>query len=115
QLDVIGILKEVMPCGFHDECADIEVSGEVSMPKDVLRAKFKSRVKGRILLALKRGMVVWSDIRTTESISTPNERVEVETCMVSRLLEPEKYDLKNLTETECKPIFNTDIKVPTPK
>jgi hypothetical protein len=89
KLDVVGILKGIVPCedGY---CADIEVSGSVSLVARpaAAGARFDSRVWGRTLFSLKRGDVIWSEMRSREEMTAQPERTFVESCMISQMQVP---------------------------
>ena len=86
-LDVVAILKEIVPCETNQYCADIEVSGHVTLgvPPNVPGARFSSRVWGRTLFSLSRGDVLWSEMRSQEDFLARQERSETSSCMVSEM------------------------------
>jgi hypothetical protein len=87
KLDVIGILKDIVPCEAGGVCADIEVSGSVHlvMLPTTVGSKFDSRVWGRVLFSLQRGDVIWSEMRSHEEMAVGGERNDVLSCMVSAM------------------------------
>lgn len=112
KLQIIGILKDIVPCDVSGYCADIEVSGSVNLvllpaTQDV---RFDSRVWGRLLFALDRGDVVWSEMRSREEMLVGKERTQVESCMVSKMaLPPAAADSLHL---ECDSKEQPITKVP---
>ena len=84
KLEVVGILKALVPCGGAS-CADIEVSGGVSLlaPPTTAGARFSSRVWGRLLFHPDRGEVIWSEMRSEEEMNIGPERLAVLSCIKS--------------------------------
>lgn len=100
-LEIIGILKGLMPCEGDKVCADIELSGHVKLAKtpSVRGSRFSSRLTGRMLFALERGDILWSEMRSEEEMLVQGERLSVLSCMVSEL----KLGLKYKSKLECTP------------
>jgi len=92
KLDIIGILTKFVECGENDRCADIEISGKVTVPTGLVKATLESKVEGHLLFALRGGLVVWSEIRTHEKLITADEKVLIGSCMESILDQPRAYE-----------------------
>lgn len=110
KIEVVGILKDVVNCLEGKTCADIEVSGHVNLAvaPDVQGARFNSRVWGRMLFALERGEVIWSEMRSEEEMVIQGERLSVLSCMVSETL----LTGKPKTKLECDPKVTPVASVP---
>ena len=81
QLDMVSILKSVLQCG-QDRCAEIEVQGDVGFQGPLAQSmKFNSHWKGKIILALDAGSVVWSRLQSEEYLESTNVHREVSSCM----------------------------------
>lgn len=91
KLELVAILSRFVECGPQDTCADIELSGRVTLPPGLIKGSLDSKVFGRLLFALKKGLIVWSEIRTDEDLSTPGEKVEIASCMESVIDTPSAY------------------------
>lgn len=94
ELDMVSILKRFVTCG-EDTCAEIEVSGEVAMSRDLQMSMqqtvlFKSEWRGTLLFALKAGTVVWSRVDSEELFAFERVRRDVRSCLEARLMEPLK-------------------------
>ncbi|HMN67761.1 MAG TPA: hypothetical protein PKC28_04405 [Bdellovibrionales bacterium] len=100
KLDVVAIFKDIMPCG-SDRCADIEISGNVKIAPgiDPAMGRFESRIWGRLLFAVGRGEVVWSEMRNQEQMLAPKERMDVVSCMLSETKLTKEYR----TKFDCTP------------
>ncbi|MGE3973972.1 MAG: hypothetical protein AB7F59_05545 [Bdellovibrionales bacterium] len=103
KIDMVSILTQFVECGDKDQCADIEISGRVTLPPGMIRGSLESRVYGRILFAVKKGMIVWSEIRTEEKLKTAEERVEIESCMESVVELPKNYKWPYKDKPNCSP------------
>ncbi len=113
QLDIISIIKGFVKCGQNDECADIEVSGEVrlSAPIDPVLS-FKNTLSGRILFARKAGIVVWSRIDSLETLYASSQlgspssvnavSRRVHSCLESLLLEPVNLKVPSISNPACE-------------
>jgi hypothetical protein len=110
QLDVVGILKEIMPCEGGKVCADVEVSGHVNLVNrpTTIGSKFESRLWGRLLFSLERGDVIWSEMRSEEEFGVPGQRMAVRSCMLS------ETDLGRELKTKfaCDPDKDEILKTP---
>ncbi len=107
KLDVIGILKDMVPCG-GGLCADIEVSGSIklSQPPTSVGARFASRVWGRVLYSPSRGDIVWSEMRSQEEMDVGSEKMSVLSCMVSETLVKDRYKTPVTCTPDLAPVLN---------
>lgn len=112
QLDMVSILKGVYECG-EDQCADIELSGEVGFQGPLAQAmSFRSTWKGRMLFALKSGTVAWSRVDSEERFIADNVRREVNSCLESALKASATVKVPAGYETpKCDPKPPTDTQV----
>jgi hypothetical protein len=105
-LDLVSILKRFVPCG-SDECAEIEISGEVRIqgsPNASLAAlNFKSLTQGTVLFARKSGTVVWSRIDSLETLAADNVNRRIHSCLESVLVEPNALKPAQAQEPRCDP------------
>ena len=110
RLDIVGILKDVVKCDGGKLCADIEISGGVDLEKTATAkgSRFESKLWGRMLFSIERGDVIWSEMRSTEDMSVPGERVSITSCTVS-----ETKIAKNFkTDFVCDPQTVAITKIP---
>ncbi len=110
KLEVVGILKNVVNCEHGKLCADVEVSGHVSLLAEPVEksAKFASRLWGRMLFSLDRGDVIWSEMRSQEEMGMQADRMVVSSCMLSETKLSDKFK----TEFNCEPGEKPVEKVP---
>ncbi len=92
ELDMVSILKRFVACG-EDTCAEIEVSGEVAMSRELQMSMqqtilFKSEWRGTLLFAIKAGTVLWSRVDSEELFAFERVRRDVRSCLEARLAEP---------------------------
>lgn len=84
-LDMLSILKNFVQCGT-DVCADIEMSGSVTLTGDIQRVMvFSSDWRGRMLFALGNGTVVWARVNTDEIFVYEKSQRRVRSCLESAL------------------------------
>lgn len=110
KLDLITVLKALYPC-LDGRCADLEVSGEVSVmgvPADP-QTKMQSRLNGRMLFSLESGAVLWSEIHSAELFADAKAAVKVRSCLVTRLEEPEKEIWPAVSQAKCTPVENGTV------
>jgi hypothetical protein len=98
-MDMISILKDFYDCSvpaagggspIKDKCADVELSGEVSVAPQVAREvlgqmTFKNDWRGRMLFAVNSGVVVWSRVDSTEDYQADNNSRNVQTVLETQL------------------------------
>ena len=108
RIEVIGILRAILPCRGTRVCADVEISGHVLLaaPSDRPGARFDSRVRGRALFDLDRGDVTWTEVRSREEITLGTELSLVDSCLVSWPA------IVGAPAPACDPAFEADIVVP---
>ncbi len=100
-LEMVSILKGFYKCG-SDDCADLGLSGEVTISGDLNRViHFKSIWRGRTLFAVKSGTTVWSRINSEENFTAESVRRQVKSCIEDLLLEPKNLNLPGLTKPTC--------------
>lgn len=108
---MVAILKDIRSCG-KGRCADVEVSGNVEVigaaPQ---KAQFSSVLWGRMLMSVERGTVIWSEIRSREKMTIPNERTDVLSCMVAELESPKDWRPRGVSQT-CTPSEAPVTKIP---
>jgi len=100
RLEIAAVLKNIVTCEKTKKCVDLEVSGHVTVMLQVnSKAKFDSKIWGRMLFSLDRGDVIWSQTRSREEMSHGTERVTVNSCMISEM----KDGPQLRTQLECEP------------
>lgn len=104
EVEIVSILKRFFECGKAGICADIEISGNVAAPA-VQKAgiSFTSEIRGQMIFSVNEGTLVWSDVKSKEEMKTPEGRIQVSSCLGSKLMEPVTWDFKKANE-ECKPM-----------
>jgi hypothetical protein len=101
KMELVSILKNLRDCGLAGACAEVEVSGDVSivgakvnnisptsMDDKDLKIRFRSEISGRLLLSVARGQVLYSILRSDENLSGEKESVQVSSCMLTYVTEP---------------------------
>ncbi len=112
EMNLVVILKGLYRCG-SDTCADLEVSGEVSLlGVDLGEMGFKSEVSGRILYALKRSTVLWSEIQSREDMRSPESSVKVASCLSAQLLDREGLKWSLPSKVSCQPDRKSGVSLP---
>jgi hypothetical protein len=102
QLDLVTIFKSLVACGEAEQCADLEVSGKVSLPQ--LRGDFtlENQLRGRILFAINKGGVIWSEIHNKEIFQSEDLNVETESCLRSLLKDAKTFKKLEGQNKECE-------------
>ncbi|MFK8137168.1 MAG: hypothetical protein AB8E15_02300 [Bdellovibrionales bacterium] len=112
-LDVVSILKSYYSCG-DQVCADLELSGVVYMKEDPTKASYGSELAGRMIVSTKTGQILWEQIRTGEKLFAEGKRIEVSSCLESKMIAPvTEAHLKN-KKMECDLKHKTAIFVDFP-
>ncbi len=95
KLDVVGILKDIVPCEKTKVCADVEISGHVGLMAQPTTAgsRFSSRLWGRALFSVERGDVIWSEMRSREEMGVKGDHMNVASCMVSEMKLTAEYHI----------------------
>ena len=117
RMELVSILKNFRSCGEVGTCAEIEVSGDVvisGMQSHVLtsrtkneqdpKLRFRSEIHGRLLLSLKKGSVLYSIMRSNESLSGEKDSVQISSCLLSFVTKPESDKVLVREATECNPL-----------
>jgi hypothetical protein len=101
RLETVGVLKNIVKCEGDKVCADIEVSGGVKLAikPNAVGARFNSRIWGRMLFSVERGDVIWSEVRSEEEMGSGNDRVLIQSCMLSETKLGSSYK----TNLNCEP------------
>jgi hypothetical protein len=101
RLETVGVLKNIVKCEGDKVCADIEISGGVKLAikPNAVGARFNSRIWGRMLFSLERGDVIWSEVRSEEEMGSGNDRVLIQSCMLSETKLGSSYK----TDLNCEP------------
>jgi len=99
-LDMVTIFKEVYACGGQ-ACADLEISGRVKILRANKKVRFRSNISGRLLFSIEKGAIVWGHIRNSEVLTTAEQKVAVESCLDSILVEPKNEAWPGLKKPNC--------------
>lgn len=102
KLDVVTIFKKLTPCG-SDNCAELEVSGDVTVnAKSKPGTRFRSDVRGIMILRVAAGVLAWSRIQNTEQLIIENMKVDVDSCLEQQLTNPEDLKLDPIPNLHCE-------------
>ncbi|MCB0349814.1 MAG: hypothetical protein KDD38_01445 [Bdellovibrionales bacterium] len=117
RMEVVSILKNIRDCGAAGRCAEIELSGDVTIvgaSKNVLSSngkndkdllmRFRSDIQGQILLSLNKGSVLHSIIRSEESLFGVKDTVRIKSCMLTYVTEPKEEHVMAEKSAECDPL-----------
>lgn len=117
RIEVVSILKGLRRCGTAGSCAEIELSGGVkiigaggsnissqSTGANDLRMRFRSELKGRMLVSLANGTVLYSIMRSDESLSGASDSVEISSCMMSYVTKPDEARVLKAKVADCDPL-----------
>ena len=77
RIELLTILKAVYICSQEQRCADLEISGTVTLPARVAGLTFASEIRGRMLFGMAKGTVIWGLIRNAEKLSTEADEIQV--------------------------------------
>lgn len=103
QMQLTSVLKEIISCGNY-RCADIEISGNARIiGADESKFRFGSTIRGRYLFVIETGSVLWSVVRSDQSLATAKMRADVKNCFFGRLAGPEKMIWPGVQSTTCDP------------
>ncbi len=103
RMQLTSILKDIIRCGNY-RCADIEISGvAIIIGADETKFHFDSKIRGRYLFVIETGSVLWSVVRSDQSLRTPKAWSEVKNCFFGRLAAPEKMLWDGVQSTTCNP------------
>ncbi len=110
QIDLVTVYKNLLKCGKGDLCADLELSGKISLPTaDKAKLNILSDMNGRILFSLKTGTVVWSSVRSSEEISVGGKTQVVQSCTNTALIEPLEHKIVDGSNLKCEPTDKTPM------
>ncbi len=101
-LKLLSILKGFIVCGEKDICADIELSGEVTIDSNLGGVSFESIWVGRIFFATERGSILWSLVESHEAWDADKVHREVRSCLESTLVEPAHYLIWHDDKHKCQ-------------
>jgi hypothetical protein len=123
RMGLVSILKAIRLCGGERRCAEIELSGDVSIiglaanplatPNNQGEEnasplmRFRSDIRGHLLLSLETGAVLYSVLRSDESIDGMKDSVKVSSCMLTYVIEPVADRVYN-GDGEC-PKLSTEL------
>lgn len=112
-VDVVSIFKGLYKCGTKGQCAEFEISGDVTVPDGLTKtAKLTSTLSGRVLYSLTSGAVLWSDIRNVEKLMSADDQMEIYSCTETLLEEPENERWPWRAQVGCDPMGPAPIAVP---
>jgi hypothetical protein len=118
RMEIVSIFKAMRDCGASGRCAEIEISGDVSIvgaPNNTvasrevvkkkvedLKMRFRSELKGRLLFSLDKGLVLYSVVRSDENLSGDKDSVQIASCMLSYVHEPADWRIAGALDV-CDP------------
>ena len=110
QIDLVTVFKNLLKCGKDDLCADLELSGKISLPTaDQAKLNILSDMRGRVLFSMKTGAVAWSSVRSTEEISVGGKTQVVQSCTNTALIEPLEHKIVDASNLKCEPTDKTPM------
>ena len=107
-LKLLSILKGFIVCGEKEVCADIELSGEVTLDAHEANSaslsdvNFESLWQGRLFFALERGSILWSLVESHEAWDADKVHREVRSCLESTLVEATTFKLWQDEKHKCQ-------------
>lgn len=104
-VEVVGILKRFFDCGGKvGLCAEIEISGNVeAVAVKQAGVDFNSEIHGQMVFSVEHGTLVWSDVKSREDMKTSEGRIQVTSCLGSKMTEPFMWGFDKATEI-CHPL-----------
>ncbi len=112
KLSMVTIFKGLYPCG-KNRCADLEISGEVGIIATFSKdSQFSSQISGRLLFSVESGTIVWSQVKSVESLATNDAKFSIRSCLASQLKEPKdevwlgSAMRSKKVESECDPLID---------
>ena len=103
ELEVVSILKRFFECGQAGMCAEVEISGNVeALAVKKAGVDFNSEIHGQMVFSIDHGTLIWSDVKSKEELRTSEGRIQVSSCLGSKMIEPISWDFKKATEI-CTP------------
>ncbi|MCM2282208.1 MAG: hypothetical protein NDI61_10215, partial [Bdellovibrionaceae bacterium] len=102
QLEMVSVLKGFVACG-QDQCADVELSGEVKLPFEIRQlVGFDSEWRGRLLFSRQSGSLVWSRLDSVETMRAEGVFRRVHSCLESVLVAPEASRASSIAGPTCE-------------
>lgn len=93
-MDLVGTLKGTLSCYQNEICLDVEYSGNIMLPEKIQDAlKFRGSVVARFVFRPRNFSVLRSEIRNKESLSRDDNKMEMQSCIVSELVTPQNKTL----------------------
>jgi hypothetical protein len=114
EMDIVSILSNLKKCGT-DLCAVIDVSGGVTIKglptnflsskegKEDIQLRFVSKINGQIIFNVNRGVVVYSYVRSEESLNGKTDSVLIQSCIIAKVDEPKEYSVIKSGPLSCNP------------
>jgi hypothetical protein len=113
-MEMVTILKGYWACGKNDQCADLDMSGEVTIEGDPTHnLGFQSHWTGRLLFARQQGSVIWSRVNSEETWQTDNVARNVRSCLETSMIQPADYQVAGAAKNKCS--AQSLAKTPAPK
>ncbi len=86
KLQVIAIFNTLVSCPPWGWCADLDISGDLDIPGlDRQSLRFESLIQGRMLFALEKGLLLWSEVHSHEETLTQEEHQQSLSCLVGQV------------------------------
>ena len=110
KMKTISTLRAIRKCGSTGRCAEIDLTGTVQLEPSSRNEsthklpKFVSSMDGSLLFSLTRGTVLYSYLRSSESLSGDQTRIEIHSCMVSSVSKPSDENLLGSMLPKCHPL-----------
>lgn len=103
KLELTSILKSFVNCGLK-LCADIEISGSVSIATKMKSVNYASEMAGRMLVAVEDGRILWQRIRSGEKMETEGGgEILIYSCIESKQKSPSAFASLRNKALDCKP------------
>ena len=113
KMKTLSTLKAIRQCGTTGKCAEIDLTGTVELEnptnssstvsKPDSKPKFTSSMSGSLLFSLDRGTVLYSYLKSSEGLSAKTTRIQIESCMVTRVSSPSDENLLGKSPLGCNP------------
>ncbi len=121
KMKTLSTLKSIRQCGTTGKCAEITLTGTVELENSTdssttdsnssssdktspaMKPQFTSSMSGSLLFSLDRGTVLYSYLKSSESLSAKTTRIQIESCMVTRVSNPIDENLLGNSPLGCDP------------
>ena len=116
EMSIASILTNLRDCGTVGRCAEIDISGHVTIkgiPQNPIASKtldnkevsmrFRSQLKGKVILAASSGITLYSVVRSDEHLSGENQHVDISSCTISYVKEPKDHRVVTEGKLDCNP------------